>query len=77
MPCAHPSTEAVTYMRVATHDRDRRIVRTGLPHHGGWRTLYPLLEKQGFAEITSETDTWLAGFVDGALVAMGLEPHNS
>ena len=48
-----------------------------LPHHGGWRTLYPLLEEQGLVEITSETDTWLAGFVDGALVAMGLEPHNS
>jgi len=54
-----------------THDERR--AHPG--HHEGWRTLYPLLEEQGLAAIMSETDTWLAGFVDGALVAMGLEPH--
>jgi hypothetical protein len=36
-----------------------------------WPTLYPLLEARGLTETMSDTDTWLAGFVDGALSMIG------
>jgi hypothetical protein len=39
-----------------------------------WPALYPLLEGRGMTDTTSDTDTWLEGFVDGALDVMGLNP---
>jgi hypothetical protein len=36
-----------------------------------WPTLFPLLERRGLTEAMSDTDTWLAGFVDGALDVIG------
>lgn len=36
-----------------------------------WPTLFPLLEGRGLTEAMSDTDTWLAGFVDGALDMIG------
>lgn len=41
-----------------------------------WPTLYPLLEGRGVTETSSAPDTWLAGFVDGALDVMGLNPED-
>ena len=47
------------------------------PHNQGrWATLYPLLEGRGLTETSSDPDTWLAGFVDGALDVMGLNPED-
>src|ERR1700693_4935623 len=40
-----------------------------------WPTLFPLLEGRGLTETMSDTDTWLAGFVDGALDVMGFKPQ--
>jgi hypothetical protein len=36
-----------------------------------WPTLFPLLKGRGLTETMSDTDTWLAGFVDGALDMIG------
>jgi hypothetical protein len=40
-----------------------------------WPTLFPLMEGRGLSETMSETDTWLAGFVDGALDVIGFVPR--
>ena len=40
-----------------------------------WPTLFPLLEGRGLTEAISDTDTWLAGFVDGALDVIGFVPR--
>jgi hypothetical protein len=45
-------------------------------NQGRWPTLYPLLEDRGVTETSSDPDTWLAGFVDGALDVMGLNPED-
>jgi hypothetical protein len=42
---------------------------------GRWPTLHPLLEGRGLTETMIDTDTWLAGFVDGALDMIGFEPQ--
>jgi hypothetical protein len=44
-------------------------------NQGPWSTLYPLLEGRGLMETAGDTETWLAGFVDGALDVMGLNPE--
>jgi len=44
-------------------------------YQGPWSTLYPLLEGRGLIETAGDTDTWLAGFVEGALDVMGLNPE--
>lgn len=44
-------------------------------NHARWSTLFPLLERRGLTETMSDTDTWLAGFVDGALDVIGFEPR--
>ena len=40
-----------------------------------WPSLFPLLEARGLSEAVSDTDTWLAGFVDGALDLIGFVPR--
>jgi hypothetical protein len=39
-----------------------------------WPTLYPLVESRGLTDAADAPDTWLEGFVDGALDVMGLNP---
>jgi hypothetical protein len=43
-------------------------------HQARWPTLYPLVESRGLTEAANAPDTWLEGFVDGALDVMGLNP---
>ncbi len=45
-------------------------------NQGRWPTLCPMLEGRGVTETSSDPDTWLAGFADGALDVMGLNPED-
>jgi hypothetical protein len=69
-----PSSQIEHDSRCAQMARALRQAFLDPQNQGRWPALYPLLEGRGLTDTTSDTDTWLEGFVDGALDVMGLNP---
>jgi len=66
-----PNTDHDSRCAQVAHSLKKEIRDPNTPER--WPTLSPLLRDRGLTETLSDTDAWLAGFLDGALDVMGVE----